>query len=964
MLRVACSCGKVLKVNEDLAGKKIKCPECATVLTVKAAASAAVSTRPLKPSTRDEDDDEAVASGPPKKKPTAGANGPSAPVKKKPAANDDEDELPRPKKKYRDEDLDDEDERPRKKKAEKKGSGLLIVALLGVAAVLFVVLAGAGVGAYFLFFKKDSDKGGDSAGNSGTPQAGPGSKGEPVAVKLHVPLKVGDVREMKGTKDTTLKVTGNGAQQTFTGKITFDLKVKTLAVNAQGCQTRGEITFNSLTVVHPDLFGGAPTTRTLAGSVVVLQESSGFGDNPAKFVNYRVKDPKQNNFKEEGDAQRAAMDIFGNEMPMQGMTLEDLYGTSEKKAVGDSWSIKKAAATKALTADLHFIIAKIKCPVHKEEDITGSIKVESAPKEGNKQFIEFKTDVKIAALNAWNDFTKGPGLGGGGKVKGENLTAADYQCKQTLRFPQDYSTGPVKVVETVVSSWSADTKQGKGACEENDTLDMDIKYLPNEGGDAGGKEPDSKGPLKLTLVSATATRSSINNNLVDVEVRYNLTGEQPKGVYVLQFKAEGVDPSGKAGLPNLLPGDPPGQLKMGEQTIKGSINVSPNDTAVNLTVMGGFAAENKLASMEKIEIKAANKGGPIGDSLKVNIVGTPQIKWVDGKKVKVDLTYTSSGKTDAKGDIWFYVVFKGKDGKQVFQTLAQLNPNTLKPSESFSKELTFDPANLQNTDSAEIVVVQEGVKGNLAPNTKVSVSGTTTPTPSNVTVQLTNPKVELISGNKLRVTVNWAAASGSLDQNGNYRLLIDPKAPGKFPSTVYTGRGSDFQGQNPIIKEVANAQQLAVGANYELTFVELSAQAPQGKVISTAAAQGNVVADASASNQPLKINAAAAGTYTIASNKKGIHIQATVQYQIVSGQPKPGASYKCVAILLVNGMQVPIQIGQYNANDFKNNTGFQLGNSGQITGNVTAATFLIVEMVPGQQDNQLAGGQLQLLLKK
>jgi hypothetical protein len=405
---------------------------------------------------------------------------------------------------------------------------------------------------------------------------------------------------------------------------------------------------------------------------------------------------------------------------------------------------------------------------------------------------------------------------------------------------------------------------------------------------------------------------------------------------------------------------------MGEQTIKGSINVSPNDTAVNLTVMGGFAAENRLASMEKIEIKAASKGGPTGDALKVNIVGTPQIKWVPGKNaVKVDLTYSSSGKADAKGDIWFYVVFKGKDGKQTFQTLAQLNPITLKPNESISKELTFDPANLQNPNSAEIVVVQEGVKGNLVPNMTVSVSGTTTPTPSNVTVQLTNPKVELIAGNKLRVTVNWAAASGSLDQNGNYRLLIDPKAPGKFPSTVYTGRGSDFQGQNPIVKEVANAQQLAVGANYELTFVELSAQAPQGKVISTAAAQGNVLADASASNQPLKINAAAAGTFTIAGNKQGIHIQATVQYQIVSGQPKPGASYKCMAILLVNGQQVPIQIGPtHNPDGFRSNTQFQLGNSGQINGKVTAATFVIVEMVPGQQDNQLAGGPLQLLPKK
>src|SRR5271169_4149172 len=99
MLHVSCSCGKELTLNDDLAGKKIKCPACAKVVTVKAATSAAVSTRPMKPVADDEESEEASVAGPApaKKKTSPSANGgPSTPLpkKKKPVA-DDEEKLPR-----------------------------------------------------------------------------------------------------------------------------------------------------------------------------------------------------------------------------------------------------------------------------------------------------------------------------------------------------------------------------------------------------------------------------------------------------------------------------------------------------------------------------------------------------------------------------------------------------------------------------------------------------------------------------------------------------------------------------------------------------------------------------------------------------------------------------------------------------------------------------------------------------
>ena len=49
MLRVNCSCGKSLKVDDKLAGKKIKCPACGTVQLVKAAAGDEVQAAPKAP---------------------------------------------------------------------------------------------------------------------------------------------------------------------------------------------------------------------------------------------------------------------------------------------------------------------------------------------------------------------------------------------------------------------------------------------------------------------------------------------------------------------------------------------------------------------------------------------------------------------------------------------------------------------------------------------------------------------------------------------------------------------------------------------------------------------------------------------------------------------------------------------------------------------------------------------------
>jgi predicted Zn finger-like uncharacterized protein len=109
-VQLTCSgCKTTLKVRDDLAGRKVKCPKCASVLTVPDEGQDATEIIPGM--------DEAVTEGP---RPTPAKSKPE----KKPSAaiksrrddpdDDEEDEpRPRPKKRSRRDDDDDEDDRPR-----------------------------------------------------------------------------------------------------------------------------------------------------------------------------------------------------------------------------------------------------------------------------------------------------------------------------------------------------------------------------------------------------------------------------------------------------------------------------------------------------------------------------------------------------------------------------------------------------------------------------------------------------------------------------------------------------------------------------------------------------------------------------------------------------------------------------------------------------------------------------------
>lgn len=190
-MRITCpSCQKTLRVNDRLAGKRIKCPACGQVLLVPDLSEAII---------------EAVDEPPPPRKPRPlpqEAVSATRPAKRR--LIDDAD-APRPKKRRPLDDEPDEDEdRPRKKKKRKKAAAPLVSwpilaaggGLIGVAAIVLVVV---------LILNREPT-GATSAGTKGGGL--PAGDNQAVAVKLLVPHKVGQVRDVEVVADASNEVRG------------------------------------------------------------------------------------------------------------------------------------------------------------------------------------------------------------------------------------------------------------------------------------------------------------------------------------------------------------------------------------------------------------------------------------------------------------------------------------------------------------------------------------------------------------------------------------------------------------------------------------------------------------------------------------------------------------------------------------------------------------------------------------
>jgi hypothetical protein len=163
-----------LKLKDELAGRKVRCPGCGEPILVPDADEEADDERPTKKNRPHADN--GVAAGAPKKQPPA------------PAEDDDEEEAPPRKKRPARDEEDELEDRPRKKKKKKKNQTVLIAVLAGVALLAFCLIGS--VASYFLFIKGDKAKTGEQA-KGGTTEQGKGGSTPKETVKEQGPKTTG-----------------------------------------------------------------------------------------------------------------------------------------------------------------------------------------------------------------------------------------------------------------------------------------------------------------------------------------------------------------------------------------------------------------------------------------------------------------------------------------------------------------------------------------------------------------------------------------------------------------------------------------------------------------------------------------------------------------------------------------------------------------------------------------------------
>jgi hypothetical protein len=891
MLRVTCSCGRVLKLNDDLAGKKIKCPECASVLTVKAAAQAAVSTKPTKPAV--DDDDDAVASGPAPARNKAGANGIGA---SKP--------LPRPRKTIRD---DDDDDRPRAK----KGSPVLLLALLGGGAFVLLLLVGGAIGAYFLFFRGGSSTSADKGTDKGSQQA----KMDPVAIKLFVPNWTGSVREAKMNFEQTA---GPMLQLKEDMKIT----VRVLGNDKQGTETKTELTFIDYNV------SGAQAAKKnqnvyKSGNTLIRQLTP--SGSYAMFV-------------KQGDQLTKVPEISAPDV-----NNDLVFGTKDKKAVGDTWPVNIEEMTKVLN--------KSQLPVAKEKG-SGTVKFARAGEEDGKRYYEFEATVTYS--------TGQPG---------------DLQITWQARYPADFKTGPTK--ETIRFELEIPADAGGGGPVKkggpvptqkiNITVVSETKYLqpgdPNAPPFTGqAEETGSKEDYKVNITSASAVRTQTNGKIADLEFKFNVAGQPPPGADVLYFYAAAIDASsGKQGPPLPVHSQTIDQAKP-NGTIKVPILIGTTDGSVEVWVTTGPAFGKKLASLTNIKISLPKKTDPPStDPFTFAISGTPKVDWIPKtigqfQRFTVQLSYTTAGKAGIIDQLDFYIDFPGKDGKKKRVLFGARPPRDLKTVDTLSFEQGVDLRDLAATNTCDIVVMYTpNGKSPQVVDTKlnVAIGGSPTPSPDAVLVTISNVKVEQRPGKKVYVSFEYFFDKGKPNPNSTYRTFCSVK--GGKPAVLDLGglKGDKVPNGQGGFWDYTVDGDLPAGAPFEIYMKEFPAKGgPDGVLVTKVP---NVKGTVSVMADPLQVAITGAKIVVTKKEKNGnLHVQLAVTYK-AQGTPKQGAHYECKVVLFVppNNQARELKIGNnINAAQFVGMGGglFQQANAHFLNapGFAAACTVTIYEVSGGK----------------
>jgi hypothetical protein len=315
---------------------------------------------------------------------------------------------------------------PRQRTAATAGGGsgylLLLLLLLGGGAIAGMLLLVAGVGAYFIFFNKRSPTPAVAGQTTTDKDTGPGGPKTTYAVKLTVPRKVGEVREhnFNGVQDNWTDLPNGLVGVT---RDEFRGTVKTLAVDDKGREIKAEVTVKTFKRDK----NGFENVLLQPGQFAVLRLN-----HPAVFVEDKDGRPLIG----EGFTQlNLAVNI---EVTHNDSCSDDqLFGTKERKAVGDTWPINRELYYRLFTHRL----SKEMLPVIGQDAISGTCKLTGTAKVDGLTYLDVDVEIKVALNISRMDDGDLPPL---------NLYGTGaHKVTFSFRVAADGSTGPLKRAQKI-----------------------------------------------------------------------------------------------------------------------------------------------------------------------------------------------------------------------------------------------------------------------------------------------------------------------------------------------------------------------------------------------------------------------------------------------------------------------------------------------------------------------------------
>jgi hypothetical protein len=273
-------------------------------------------------------------------------------------------------------------------------------------------------------------------------------------VRLHIPAKAGERREMQLIHTRSMKVVGKGDKKDNVShsdgdQIFFTGTIKTLAVNERGAQTKAQIIVDRFILKGNE----APPLTVLEAGTSIMAEAVA----------------NATHFQREGEggelgklAEVLLPKFFALHEQAAGPTLADVFATDQRHKFGASWPINKEAGAK--------VIKRMSTDMDADQ-VTGSAKLVRVVHINGVECLEVQFTLAITQPNAP---MPPPGLKG---------VSSSWKRTSTEAWPSNYATGPLRQVTQLEVQAKFEGVPGTlqdGVSVEvksTETTDAKVKYL-------------------------------------------------------------------------------------------------------------------------------------------------------------------------------------------------------------------------------------------------------------------------------------------------------------------------------------------------------------------------------------------------------------------------------------------------------------------------------------------------------